>query len=53
MRTIIITNVHTGEVKEFNGTMMVAPNGMVFIKSGKEVVWCSAAADFSAEVKGI
>jgi len=46
---VLVTNTVTGEIKTFSGTMMVAPNGMVFIKSGKEVVWCSASRDFVAE----
>ena len=50
MKNIVITNIETGETKKLQGTMMVAPNGMVFIKKGKEVVWCSAATDFVAEV---
>lgn len=47
--TIQVTNIETGEVRDFSGVMMVAPNGMVFIKNGKEVVWCSASTNFTAE----
>lgn len=45
---IKVVDVETGEVREFEGVMMVAPNGMVFIKKGSKVVWCSAATNFEA-----
>lgn len=44
-----VTDTETGEQKEFVGQMMVAPNGMVFIKQGKRVVWSSASTNFVAE----
>ena len=50
MNTIRIVNTVTGEVKVVQGNMMVAPNGMVFIKYNKNVVWCSASTDFEAYV---
>ena len=43
---IQVTNLITGEVQQFKGTLMVAPNGMAFIKSGSETVWCSASTNF-------
>ena len=46
---IRITDIETGEVKEIKGVMMVAPNGMVFVKRDKKTVWCSAATNFVAE----
>jgi hypothetical protein len=46
---IEVTNTETGEIKKIEGTMMVAPNGMVFIKKGSKTVWCSAAANFVAQ----
>ena len=46
---ITVTDIETGEIKKFDGVMMVAPNGMVFIKKGKKVVWCSASTTFVAE----
>lgn len=46
---IRVTDIETGDVQTFKGTMMVAPNGMVFIKDGKKVVWCSGATNFVAE----
>ena len=49
--TIQVTNIETGEVRDFSGVMMVAPNGMVFIKQGKEVVWCSASTNLKHDTK--
>lgn len=46
---IKVTNLETGEVKTYQGTLMVAPNGMVFIKASKKTIWCSAATNFVAE----
>ena len=46
---ITITNLDTGEQTVLEGTMMVAPNGMVFVKKDKKVLWCSAATNFVAE----
>lgn len=46
---IQVTNLVTGEVRRFKGTLMVAPNGMAFIKSGSETVWCSASTNFVSE----
>lgn len=46
---IQVTNTDTGETKTYTGTMMVAPNGMVFIKRDKRTIWCSAATNFVAE----
>jgi len=46
---IEITNTDTGEVTKIEGVMMIAPNGIVFIKKNKKVVWCSAATNFVAQ----
>lgn len=46
---IQVTNTETGETKKYSGTMMVALNGMVFIKQGKRTIWCSASTNFVAE----
>ncbi|AUR93126.1 hypothetical protein NVP1183O_28 [Vibrio phage 1.183.O._10N.286.48.B7] len=48
-KKIKVTNTETGEEKIYTGTMMVAPNGMVFIKKDKRTIWCSAAVNFVAE----
>lgn len=45
---ILVTNVKTGETTKYWGTLMVAPNGMAFIKQGKRTIWCSASTDFVA-----
>ena len=45
---IEITNTYTGEVVLIEGKLMVAPNGLAFIKIGGETVWCSASTDFVA-----
>ena len=45
---IRITNTETGETKVYKGTLMVAPNGMVFIKGNKKTIWASASTDFVA-----
>lgn len=45
---IEILNLDDGSKRHIEGTIMVAPNGMVFVKQGKKVVWCSAAANFEA-----
>lgn len=49
MNNVQVTDTTTGESKLFQGVMMVAPNGMVFIKQGQKVVWCSASTNFVAE----
>jgi hypothetical protein len=49
--TIIVTNIATGEIEEFKGVMMVAPNGMVFIQCDGRTIWASAQTDFIARVK--
>lgn len=39
MNTYQVVNTETGEVTLYRAnSMMVAPNGMVFLKAGKEVV---------------
>lgn len=43
---IQVTNLTTGEATVYEGVLMVAPNGMAFIKSGKRVLWCSASTEF-------
>ncbi len=46
---IKILNLDTGEVIRKKGVLMVAPNGMAFVKDGKETVWCSASTTFVVE----
>ena len=49
-KEIQVVNVKNGELKIYRDSiLMVAPNGMAFIKKGKCVVWCSASTDFVAE----
>lgn len=38
-----VINLETGEVAEFNGKMMVASNGVIFIKHNKDTLWASGS----------
>ena len=49
---IEVTCLTTRNTKRFEGTMMVAPNGMVFIKSDGRTIWASAATTFEAALIG-
>lgn len=46
---IRVTNTKTGEWLRIEGKLMVAPNGVVFIKHKGETVWASGSTDFVAE----
>jgi hypothetical protein len=46
---IRVTFVDTGEVREFNGTLMVAPNGCVFIKQGSKTIFAATGGLIIAE----
>lgn len=46
---IRVTNLETGETKDYSGKMMVAPNGVTFIKNGKETVWSCGNECFLVE----
>lgn len=50
MDKIRVTNHTTSETKDYTGTMMVAPNGVVFIKKGSKVVLALNSDSFTAEV---
>ena len=46
---IKVTNLSTGEIKTFKGVLMVAPNGMAFIKFNNRSLWASANPIYEAE----
>jgi len=49
--TIIVTYTSTGEVRKFqDASMMVASNGVIFIKQGKRTVFASGSTDIIVEV---
>lgn len=45
-----VTNTETGESCDYKGRMMVATNGTIFIKSGKETLWASGSEMYVVEV---
>tara|TARA_R110000850_G_scaffold132367_3_gene253417 strand:- start:1573 stop:1728 length:156 start_codon:yes stop_codon:yes gene_type:complete len=45
---IKITNTVTGKIVKYEGKLMVAPNGMVFVKAEGRTIWASACTDFVA-----
>lgn len=49
MNTIKVTNTANGEVKEYKGKLMVAPNGVIFIKADGRTLFASASTDFVCE----
>jgi len=46
---IRVTNMETGESKDYQGKMMVASNGVIFIKKGNETIWASGHEFFLVE----
>lgn len=46
---IQVTDTDTGEVRLFQGKMMVAPNGVIFIKQGKHTVFASGSTKLICE----
>ena len=50
--TVVVTNTDTGEIKEYkNATMMVASNGVIFVKQGSVTVFASGSTSIIVEVK--
>lgn len=46
---IIITNEQTGEIIKLEGRLMVASNGVIFVKKGSETLWASSAPNWVAK----
>lgn len=47
--SIRITNTQTGETKKVEGKMMVAPNGVIFVKQGSKTVFASGSTEIICE----
>ena len=47
--TIRVTNIDTGEYKDYIGKLMVAPNGVIFIKSDKRTIYATTATNITVE----
>ena len=46
---IRVTNLKTGESVEYRGKLMVAPNGVIFVKSDGRTLFATGSADFLCE----
>lgn len=46
---IQVTNTVTGEIEYYTGKLMVAPNGMIFIKADGRTVFASASTVYTCK----
>ncbi|AKA61828.1 hypothetical protein Pm5460_19 [Proteus phage vB_PmiP_Pm5460] len=49
---VTVINTVTGSLREYeNAEMMVAPNGVIFVKRGKQTLFASGSTDIIVEAQ--